>query len=224
MVTTPLDAWANAKSAKGRSVTFVQVGSNDGVSAGGVPGVSDDPIHRHVKENGWRGILIEPVRHVFERLQTAYQGFPDLKFLNVAISSNFEERDIWRVREEALPQLPWFADKISTFHKSILYSELAHIGDVDSILVSERVSCIPLWHVLETHFPRTRIDLLQIDAEGHDLEVLASAKLDKHRPEFVMFEHKHLQTYEIEAARNMLNSIGYSIRFGQNDAYARLIT
>jgi hypothetical protein len=43
--------------------TFVQIGANDGMG--------DDPVRRHVFEDGWVGVLVEPLPDVFERLQVA---------------------------------------------------------------------------------------------------------------------------------------------------------
>ena len=222
MVSTPLDKWVKNRKFE-QPVTFVQVGSNDGVSAGGILGVSSDPLYPYVKEKGWEGIFIEPVQYMFERLQNTYNDTPGLRFLNIAISNEFTEREIWRVKEDALPHLPWFADKISTFHKSIIYDELAQSVDVDSILVSDRVSCVPLWHVFETYLPNEKIDLLQIDAEVHDAIILKSSNIPVYRPEFVMLEHKHLKKTEIEEVVALLDYAGYSIEFGENDIFASTV-
>jgi hypothetical protein len=60
------------------NVFFVQIGSNDG-SRG-------DPLYAAVRRHGhWRGILVEPVPFVFERLKNNYDNDPRLIFENVAI-------------------------------------------------------------------------------------------------------------------------------------------
>lgn len=42
---------------------FVQIGANDGTG--------DDPVQRHVFEDGWVGVLVEPLPDMFKRLQVA---------------------------------------------------------------------------------------------------------------------------------------------------------
>jgi hypothetical protein len=59
-------------------VFFVQIGANDGKT--------EDYLYDFVCRGGWRGILVEPVRPVFEKLQRNYRDVPDLTFENVAIS------------------------------------------------------------------------------------------------------------------------------------------
>ena len=57
---------------------FISIGSNNG---------RGDLIYRYVKQYKyhWKGILIEPVPYIFERLKNTYKGFGGLIFENVAI-------------------------------------------------------------------------------------------------------------------------------------------
>ena len=41
--------------------TFVQIGSNDGIK--------NDPLHRYIKKNNWKGILVEPDKANFIKAQ-----------------------------------------------------------------------------------------------------------------------------------------------------------
>ena len=52
----------------GKNVFFIQVGSNDATH--------NDPLRRFILERGWRGLMIEPVPHVFERLKRNYANRP----------------------------------------------------------------------------------------------------------------------------------------------------
>lgn len=58
-------------------VKFVQVGAHDGVSG--------DPINQFVIADGWMGLVIEPVPHLFERLQQTYRDVPSVAYLNVCV-------------------------------------------------------------------------------------------------------------------------------------------
>jgi len=61
------------------AVFFVQVGSNDGVQG--------DPIHDLiVSRESWRGIFIEPIDFLFQRLRKNYGEAERFVFENVAIA------------------------------------------------------------------------------------------------------------------------------------------
>jgi hypothetical protein len=60
-------------------VFFIQVGSHTGQSRG-------DYVRPKIKK-GWSGVLIEPVKYLFERLKKHYGENPKLILENVAIDT-----------------------------------------------------------------------------------------------------------------------------------------
>ena len=50
---------------KHKDFFFVQIGANDGFKA--------DPIYLYVRKYGWKGILVEPVSYIFEKLKENYK-------------------------------------------------------------------------------------------------------------------------------------------------------
>ena len=63
-----------------KDIFFIQIGSNDGIAG--------DPIHQYISEHNWSGILVEPIKYVFERLLHNYTGYPRLIFENVEYWNN----------------------------------------------------------------------------------------------------------------------------------------
>jgi hypothetical protein len=61
--------------------TFVEIGANDGVEF--------DHLRRWILECEWRGVMVEPVPHLFERLRRNYAGIDRVALANVAVA----ERD-----------------------------------------------------------------------------------------------------------------------------------
>ena len=59
-------------------VSFIQIGSNDGTS--------NDPLREFIIRGGWRGVLVEPISYLFQRLQSNYRGLKGLQFENCAVS------------------------------------------------------------------------------------------------------------------------------------------
>jgi len=62
---------------KQKGFFFVEIGAHDGISG--------DPIHRHIIKYKWKGILIEPVKYLFDKLVAYYKRQNNLIFENVAI-------------------------------------------------------------------------------------------------------------------------------------------
>jgi hypothetical protein len=75
----PDPAWAGLlEEAAGRpGFFFIQIGAADGRIG--------DPIHHLVERHRWRGILVEPLPHMFAALRATYRHRPDLVLENVAI-------------------------------------------------------------------------------------------------------------------------------------------
>src|SRR5688500_19325979 len=68
---------------------FVQIGSNDGKTG--------DPLYEYIKECKWKGILVEPVPYLFEKLKQTYRGFEGLLFENSAIDTKDGYRTFYRI-------------------------------------------------------------------------------------------------------------------------------
>ena len=74
----------------------LQIGANDGKMA--------DPVYKFVKLYKWRGLFVEPVTYLFERLVENYKECDGLRFensviaktiLNKLISFNFQKN--WKI-------------------------------------------------------------------------------------------------------------------------------
>jgi hypothetical protein len=55
----------------------------------------------------------------------------------------------------------------------------------------------------------TYLDLLEIDAEGYDLELLKLFDFSRIKPPIVRFEHMHLSADERDEAVELLADLGY---------------
>lgn len=70
--------------------TFVQIGSNDGIK--------NDPLHRYIKKNNWKGILVEPDKANFTKLKDNYSQMNGLLFENVGIGPERGEMLFYRLK------------------------------------------------------------------------------------------------------------------------------
>jgi FkbM family methyltransferase len=205
-----LDAFSRA--ARDDGVTFVQIGAGDGVRG--------DPIHPFVVRDDWSGILVEPVRRVFDRLVANYEGRDNLIFENVAVSTAEGYRDFWYLRETDDDVPSWY-DQLGSFAPEVILKHACSIPGIEGYLAKEQVACTTLAALLDRHGV-DRLDVLHVDTEGHDYEVIKQLDLDAFSPAIILYEHIHLSEDEAQACARHLASRGYRLQRDGTDTIAYL--
>jgi hypothetical protein len=81
------------------------------------------------------------------------------------------------------------------------------VGDA---IVTFEVESSPLTPLLSSAGFDTGVDVLQIDAEGHDDEVIYASSIDRLRPTLINFEFASLPEDRLGALTSYLTSNGYS--------------
>lgn len=212
---TPQDRIARAL-ARVPEAFFLQIGANDGVKA--------DPIHELIRRNKrWRGLFIEPVEFLFERLKQNYAGEERYRFEMVAIGQARERRKFYFLPASAAFEtgfdLPFYFDQLGSFDRQHI---IKHLGErIDPYIAEEMIECLPLQDVLDRN-GITKIDLVHIDVEGFDFEVLKQIDFRRYRPRAVFYEHKHLSLTDRNNARSLLEREGYSVFDHEADTVAIL--
>jgi FkbM family methyltransferase len=189
-----------------RPVRFLAIGACNGLiewRGVGLPRTTDgDTMYRHVVEDGWRGILVEPNPVMFRELQKTYEGVDGVILEQAAIAESSGMRDFYVCHGNPL---------ISSF-------DLGHIRKHDG-WCNERweqstqritVPCMTVEEVLRKH-DMAEIDVLHIDAEGHDARILQSVNLSKTRPTSIYFEHLHMTEQERNLCVELLAKHGYTV-------------
>lgn len=185
-----------------RPVRFIQIGAGDGVS--------NDPIHPFVRQFGWQGLLVEPVKDVFERLRHNYRGVEGLTFVNCSIGATSGERTFFRVRPPASASkaLANRCERLGSFSRDVILAQSKRIRKIERYIVPERIPCVTMNELVCGHGMGS-IDLLVTDAEGHDAEILESAGLDRLSPEIIHYErHHHSVSVQVNLA-GLLERLGY---------------
>jgi FkbM family methyltransferase len=194
----PKATWWIADALGGRQDVFmVQIGSNDGKTY--------DPLYPLLMRNPtWGALLVEPVPFLFQRLRETYGPASRFRFANVAVGESDGHRPLYYLDPAArstLSDLPPWYEQIGSFDRAHITK---HFGaKYDAFLVELQVPVFSLGRLLE-HHQVGRMDLLHIDAEGHDWRVLRQLDLKRHRPEVILFEHCHLADETRAAARTFL--------------------
>ncbi|MEX2404007.1 MAG: FkbM family methyltransferase, partial [Balneolales bacterium] len=193
-------------------IFFIQIGSNDGVTR--------DPLHRHITKDQWRGIVVEPVRYIYEKLIENYRYYPRVSCENLAIADENGTREFYRLKEsdDGLPE--WY-DQIGSFNPDIVETHSHKINNFYKYYITEQVDCITLETLLKRHNVQ-KIDLIHIDTEGYDHEIIKMINFDKFNPEIIMFEHKHLPIETYKEVIHFLKEKHYKLYSEKNDTMAIL--
>ena len=175
---------------------------------------TDDPIYEFVTNYPPKmsGILIEPVKDYFEELKINYKKYPNFTLLNMAIHNSRKEMTIYRADPIKIEQygLPQWTKGIASFNKD----HHKRSGTPKDVMVKEKVQCISLNDLLKKH-QVAKIDLLQIDTEGHDSEIILNLDFKVIKPKIIHFEHGLskgiMSKEEFSTVTEVLHNNGYEL-------------
>lgn len=200
-------------------IKVVQVGANDGIT--------NDPIHKFIKRDGWEGVLLEPQKYVFEKfLQPLYSKTRGIITVNAALDRTDGYKPVYKI---SASNSRW-ATGLTSFNREVLEKALSsgyiekqakkeglRIEDsAASLITEEKVECISP-ETLITRYNLDRIDWLQIDTEGYDYEIIKMFNIEKTKPCVIVYENLHLPEEQKKECREMLEKNGYRCRdFGPN--------
>ena len=161
---------------------YVDVGSHDGVSL-------NNTLYFE-KNNNWRGINIEPIKGVFDKLVENRSADANIN-INCAVCNCDGEADFY-LNEGYTEMLSWIIENYDAKHFERLNKENdANAATTQVIKVNTRR--------LETIFDEhavSHIHYLSIDVEGAEFEVIKSINFDKVFIDVVGFENNYEEVSE----------------------------
>jgi len=183
---------------------FVEIGSNDGDQ--------HDHLRPFILSSAWRGIMVEPVPYVFERLRRAYGANHRLALENAAIGDRDGVLPFFHVRDASAgerAELPDWYDGIGSFSRESLLAHADDIPDIAERIVRAEVTTLTFESLCGRHGVEN-VDLLVIDTEGYDWQILRSLDLEpRRRPRLIVYEHYHLSEADRDAAAAHLRANAY---------------
>ena len=189
---------------------FVQIGSNDGIT--------HDPLYEYINKFKWSGIMVEPVKHMYDRLVHNHRDKQNIQFKNVAISNDGSEKIFYSARGDAPDGR---GNRISSFSKQHIQGiskrpfARAFKNNFSGFFKEEKIKTLTFNQLVDGI---NRVDLLHVDAEGHDFAILKSIDYDTLAPGIILFETRHIPTRQ---ALRFLRSKGYNaFKDGRFDAMA----
>ncbi len=196
------------------------------LQVGGMDGKRFDPVYAFIKHYRWSGLILEPLPDLFAALSAHYTDCPGVTLVNAALRERDGTEAMLRVSRDAARTgaVPGWAEGLGSFHPE--RNALGGVG-VDPALHAalllharhEAVDCVTV-RALAGRWGLDRVDLLQVDAEGCELDILRQVDAAGYRPRVVQLEHWALTPAERGAVLGLLGERGYSLRMGESDVLA----
>ena len=191
-------------------VKFLQIGANDG-EFGDICG----PLARRY---GWRGVAVEPVPEMFERLVATYDAYPNITPVNAAIGAGNGGEVFYKVDHPhiGMQQLGSFRKDVILKHAEKFKNEFGL--DLEEAIVEIDVDVISINTLLKEE-SLSDLGCMFMDAEGYDWEIIKSIDFELTRPEFLYFETAHVDEHG-EQIREYFNELEYTLYQFPYDAIA----
>tara|TARA_R100000278_G_scaffold94497_1_gene72152 strand:- start:11 stop:604 length:594 start_codon:yes stop_codon:yes gene_type:complete len=158
--------------------TFIEIGS------------CDFNTLNHLYYDGWRGIIVEPVKEYLDNLER----HPSIEYVNMAIDTQNGTRDLWMCPKE-YQKVSRDYRGMSSFYRDIHHGSVVGeqvLNDKGKPVHTDKIEIQTItWNTLVETFNIKEVDYLKIDTEGHDWEILKSIDLNKIKPKIIKVEHKH---------------------------------
>lgn len=189
------------------------------VQIGAHTGDMNDPVEKAIRTFGLKAILVEPQRRQFDALTAHYADQPQVILERAAIAHEPGDAALYKVRpafwaEHGFPAEA--ATQISSLNREQIGAVVEIFGgarlrkDEAAYLDSEMVPAHTLASLLAKH-GASRIDLLQIDAEGFDFEIIKMIAWDTGAPAMINYETLNLSVEDRQAAWALLRDKGYDL-------------
>jgi FkbM family methyltransferase len=186
---------------------FVQIGSHDGQQ--------QDPLREVILGNNrWRGIMVEPVPYVFERLRHHYGQLPGVALENVAVAAQDGPVPFYHLApadDAGRPGLPIWFDALGSLRREVVLRHQRFIPDIEQRIVEATVPGLTFASLCRRHEVEA-IDLLHSDTEGYDGEILSQLDFERLKPTLIIYESVHLPEPDKRQCVTRLRSFGYQTR------------
>lgn len=205
----PIDCILYSLAITKKNVFFVQVGSNDATHG--------DPLCNFIFNYNWSGIMIEPVKFVFERLEKNFSKFENITLENVAISTENGVQNFYHLQE--CDDLPVTYDQLGSFSLKTVLKNSTWIPDIEERIVTTPVDCVTFTSLCDKHNVRD-IDVIHIDTEGFDFEIIKMIDFESFQLKIILYEHKHLSSTDKAACHAYLQAKNYDLLELKRDTMA----
>lgn len=187
-----IDQWDKYFASMIDTMVFVEIGSN-----------CFDTLN-HLAEDGWSGVMVEPVGEYF----TAIQKLKGVSYEQVAVGDKAGTFEIKYLSNSTIDKnnLPAWAKGLGSvgMHPTIIKNGW------ENLLETNKTEMIMFDELIRRNFIG-KINLLKIDTEGMDCEILEQVDLEK--VDEIIFEHVLCPNDRVEKSIGSLQRKGFNVRY-----------
>ena len=189
------------------------------LNVGAMDGVMFDEMIGYTNMYNFKGLYVEPIPYLFDRLKRNLKEKKGNKFENSAISDYNGQIEMLTIKREAIDNCLIHG---CFYGMSAVYpprNGLGSEGDRETVeKYGEKINvpCITFETLLKKH-QINNFDVLKIDAEGHDYEIFKQVNLLKHNLKLVRLEWSSLLESEKEAVLKQFSDVNFLHDFTGQD-------
>ncbi len=193
-------------------IFFIQIGANEGKKT--------DPLYNYISSYRWEGVLVEPVKFLFEKLESNYKMYSEqLFFENVAIGKEDGKQIFYYVKAKEDIEVPFWAEELGSFDKEVILKHKIYIAEIESLIIEEEVQVTSISN-LQKKYDIKELDILMIDTEGYDFNILITYPFYEIVPDIIIYEHKHLGNTRHKESLSFLRKHCYKLFSLEGDTLA----
>ncbi len=187
------------------------------VAIGAMDGVRFDPLWEFIRSQHWQAVLVEPTATMFGELVSNYANYPFVRCVQVAITDRNGPVTLHRIRPEAIRaglvgEWAFGAASLSLDSTLKFYPNLLETETVQGCTFRDFID----------DYGIERIDVLQIDTEGHDYAILQQVPLRPLGVRLLHIELVNVDPVQRLAVFEMIHRMGYRCQYDGNDLTAVL--
>jgi len=184
------DYWVDKLLGAKSSGVFLDIGANDGVT------ISNTYFFE--KNRGWKGICVEPITDVYNKLVNNRH----CEAINACVSDKRGKEVFFRI--------DGFGEMLSgiksEYHESHWKRIMKDVESEGDQIVEYEVECLPVNDILEK-FNYSDIDFLSVDTEGSELKILQAIDFNRFHFSIICVENP----YNEKGFENLLNANGFEL-------------
>jgi FkbM family methyltransferase len=188
-------------------------------------GVTFDRTRGIIDQYEMAGLYVEPIPEMFRRLRSSFEGHPrdkDNIYVQAAISDRDGDLTMVYIDHEAVDSgavHPAFGGMSSVFPARNGLAEDKSAKTLARFGKRITVPCLSVPTLLHQYRP-PKVDILSIDAEGHDWRIFYWWDLERTRPKVVRIEWANLLPEEREPLRQKMEHAEYMSAVVGQDLHA----
>ncbi len=192
------------------------------VNIGAMDGVMFDELIGYTNMYGFKGLYVEPIPYLFDKLKENLKANPNNIFENSAISDYDGEIEMLTIDRNAIDS---GLVHNCFYGMSAVYPPKNGLGsEGDKATVEKygnkiKVKCITFPTLMRKH-NITHFDIIKIDAEGHDFHIFKQIDLQKYSPEVIRLEWINLDDASKNEIKQKLSDNGYVFEIESQDITA----